>query len=128
MITDNASLEKLRGLEQVRVLRVEDEREALRGEPHDNPRWNPVGEQLFYGPTKETLTIIGVMKDFNFESFKEQVRPLSLRLTKSDNTLLVRYTGNAKNIIDKTTSRNQIATCRIEYVDLYIQSSVLSSN
>jgi putative ABC transport system permease protein len=60
---------------------------------------NAVGEQLFFAPTNETLTIVGVMKDFNFESFKEQVRPLSIRLTKNDNTLLVRYTGNAQQVV-----------------------------
>jgi putative ABC transport system permease protein len=61
---------------------------------------NPVGEQLFFAPTNETLTIIGVMKDFNFESFKEQVRPLSIRLTRNDNTLLVRYTGNSQQVVN----------------------------
>jgi putative ABC transport system permease protein len=60
---------------------------------------NPIGEQIFFAPTKETLTIIGVVKNFNFESFKTQVRPLSIRLTKNDNNLLVRYEGNPKLLI-----------------------------
>ncbi|HTE29175.1 MAG TPA: ABC transporter permease, partial [Chryseolinea sp.] len=44
----------------------------------------PVGEELLYnggGPTTERLKIIGVVKNFNFESFKTQVRPMSIRYT-----------------------------------------------
>jgi len=62
---------------------------------------NPVGEEvLFFGggdPTKPTrLKVVGVIKDFNFESFKTQVRPLCVRLTQNDRTLLVRYAGSPK--------------------------------
>ena len=61
---------------------------------------NPVGEQIFYAPTQETLKVIGVLKNFNFESYKAQVRPISIRLTKTSNNLLVRYEGSAQNVVD----------------------------
>jgi putative ABC transport system permease protein len=60
---------------------------------------NPVGEEIFFAPTQETLKVIGVVKNFNFESYKNQVRPLSIRLAKSSNNLLVRYEGNAQSLI-----------------------------
>ena len=44
-------------------------------------------------PKEVPMNVIGVVKDFNFESFKLNVRPMVLRLTKTSNNLLVRYTG-----------------------------------
>jgi putative ABC transport system permease protein len=50
---------------------------------------NPVGKQIVaYGPTKEqeqALTIIGVMKDFHFESLHNQIRPLIVLLYGPNN-------------------------------------------
>jgi putative ABC transport system permease protein len=43
--------------------------------------------------------VIGVIKNFNFESFKEQVRPLSILLTQNANNLLVRYEGDPATLI-----------------------------
>lgn len=63
---------------------------------------NAVGEEILYtggNGTTERLKVIGVVKNFNFESFKEQVRPLSIRLTKNDDNLLVRYSGNPATLI-----------------------------
>ncbi len=60
---------------------------------------DPIGEELFYAPSNETLTVIGVVKNFNFESYKTQVRPISIRLTKNHNNLLVRYEGNPSDLI-----------------------------
>jgi putative ABC transport system permease protein len=60
---------------------------------------NPLGEEIFYSPTQETLKVIGVVKNFNFESYKTQVRPLSIRLTNNSNNLLVRYEGSAQAMI-----------------------------
>ncbi|MDZ7646402.1 MAG: FtsX-like permease family protein [Cytophagales bacterium] len=45
--------------------------------------------------------MIGVIKNFNFESFKEQVRPLSILLSQNDNNLLVRYDGDASSLVSK---------------------------
>lgn len=62
---------------------------------------NPIGEEIFYAPTQEKLRVIGVVKNFNFESFRDQVRPLSIRLARNNNVLLVRYDGNAQELISK---------------------------
>ncbi|RLD21519.1 MAG: ABC transporter permease [Bacteroidetes bacterium] len=53
---------------------------------------NPIGEKLwFFGRTEQILTVIGVVKDFNFESLHTVVRPLVLRHLTEANTLVVRF-------------------------------------
>jgi putative ABC transport system permease protein len=64
----------------------------------------PLEEEILYnngGGNVEKLRVIGVVKNFNFESFKTQVRPLSIRLTKNDGNLLVRYEGSPKDVTAK---------------------------
>ncbi|MCB0675036.1 MAG: ABC transporter permease, partial [Saprospiraceae bacterium] len=47
--------------------------------------------------------VIGIMKDFNFDSYRDKVRPLAVFLDRGPSPiLLVRYDGNAKNLIDNT--------------------------
>jgi putative ABC transport system permease protein len=63
---------------------------------------NPVGEEILYndgGSAFKKYKVIGVIKDFNFESFKNQVRPLSVLLTQNANNLMIRYEGNASEMI-----------------------------
>jgi putative ABC transport system permease protein len=62
---------------------------------------DPIGEELiFNGEEKpERLKVIGVVKNFNFESFKLQVRPISIRYTKNSQNLLIRYSGNPKDAV-----------------------------
>ena len=65
---------------------------------------NPVGEEIIYnngGNGFVRYKVIGVLKDFNFESFKTVVRPLSIMYTKSSGNLLVRYSGNPKEIVSQ---------------------------
>lgn len=65
---------------------------------------NPVGEEVLYNNGRQAFQkykVIGVIKNFNFESFKEQVRPLSILLSQNDNNLLVRYDGDASSLISK---------------------------
>jgi len=65
---------------------------------------NPIGQEILYkdeGETFDRLKVIGVVKDFNFESFKSQVRPLSIRLSKNSNNLMVRYEGSAAALISR---------------------------
>ena len=65
---------------------------------------NPVGEEVLYNNGRQAFQkykVIGVIKNFNFESFKEQVRPLSILLSQNDNNLLVRYDGDASTLIPK---------------------------
>lgn len=62
---------------------------------------NPLEEEVIYSDDgkKEKLRVIGVFKDFNFESLKTKVRPLSIRLTKKSWQLMVRYDGNAQETV-----------------------------
>lgn len=62
---------------------------------------NPLEEEVIYSDDgkKEKLRVIGVFKDFNFESLKSKVRPLSIRLTKKSWQLMVRYEGNAQETV-----------------------------
>jgi len=47
-----------------------------------------------------TLTVIGVVKDFNFESLKENITPLCLRLGKSNWSMPVQFQpGNTDQVI-----------------------------
>jgi putative ABC transport system permease protein len=62
---------------------------------------DPLNEELIYNDDglKIRLRVIGVFRDFNFESLKEKVRPISIMLTKTDRLLAVRYQGKAKDVV-----------------------------
>ena len=63
---------------------------------------DPIGEEILYndgGQQVKRLKVIGVIKNFNFESFKTEVRPLSLLYTANANTLLIRYEGSPRDIV-----------------------------
>jgi putative ABC transport system permease protein len=62
---------------------------------------NPIGEEIIFNNDNrfERLKVIGVIKNFNFESFKTQVRPLSIRLTKNSSNLMIRYSGDPKKLV-----------------------------
>ena len=63
---------------------------------------NPIGEEILYnngGPAIERLKVIGVVKNFNFESFKTEVRPISIRYTTNSDNLLVRYDGSPREVV-----------------------------
>jgi putative ABC transport system permease protein len=62
-----------------------------------------VGEEILYnenGPEFKKYKVIGVIKNFNFESFKEQVRPMCLFLTKTSDNLLIRYEGSSTALVE----------------------------
>ncbi len=66
---------------------------------------NPLNEEIitFDGPNQEIrLKVVGVVKDFNFESFKEKVRPMVIRLTENANNLVIRYSGSATDAVKET--------------------------
>ncbi len=68
---------------------------------------DPIGQEILYnngGPEIERLRVVGVVKNFNFESFKTEVRPLSVRFTTNSNNLLIRYEGSPKDAV--TTVEN----------------------
>lgn len=64
-----------------------------------------VNEEILYndgGPAGlRKYKIIGVMKNFNFESFKDQVRPLAILLTQTSGSLLIRYEGSPVSMVEK---------------------------
>lgn len=61
---------------------------------------NPLEEELiFTDDGTQRLRIIGVFKDFNFESLKNTVRPLAIHLTDKSNQLMIRYSGSPSKAI-----------------------------
>ncbi len=63
---------------------------------------DPLNEELLYsggGPKELRLKVIGVFRDFNFESLREKVRPISIMLNKTNDLLAVRYQGNSREVI-----------------------------
>lgn len=64
---------------------------------------NPIGEEILYSGGETTFRrykVIGVLKNFNFESFKTEVRPLAIMYAKNSDNLLVRYNGSPKKIVE----------------------------
>lgn len=56
----------------------------------------------YFGNEPSTDRVIGVIKDFNFESLKEDIRPLVLSLTDRSNNLMIRYEGSSKEAVEAT--------------------------
>jgi putative ABC transport system permease protein len=50
------------------------------------------------------LKIVGIVKNFNFESFKDQIRPLAILLEPNANTLFIRYEGSPTALVQKVES------------------------
>jgi putative ABC transport system permease protein len=53
---------------------------------------NPIGQRIYNW--QGGWTIIGVVEDFHFESFKQKIQPMALYLGKSTNTLSVKLDTN----------------------------------
>lgn len=62
---------------------------------------NPLQEEIIYNDEgkQQRLRIIGVYKDFNFESLKSKIRPLAIRLTDKSYQLMIRYEGSAQKAV-----------------------------
>ncbi|HEX8040584.1 MAG TPA: ABC transporter permease [Chryseosolibacter sp.] len=61
---------------------------------------HPLQEELLYNDDKpERLKVIGVFKDFNFESLKNEIRPLAIRLANDSYQMMIRYEGNPADVI-----------------------------
>ncbi|MBL7863950.1 MAG: ABC transporter permease [Cyclobacteriaceae bacterium] len=62
---------------------------------------NPIGRELTdYSDSKPThIKIIGVVKDFNFETLKDKVRPVVVRLSETGRELTVRYSGDPRPVV-----------------------------
>ncbi len=75
----------------------------------DEMGWEePIGEKLisFNGPEPLELEVIGVLKDFNFESLKDEIRPILIRLGNFGNVMSIRYTlDNPKDAVNLIESK-----------------------
>lgn len=62
---------------------------------------SPIGKEIldFNGPEPSVIRVIGIVKDFNFESLKDKVRPMIIRLANTNNELIVRYNGDPKQVV-----------------------------
>lgn len=63
---------------------------------------NPLqGELVDYNGIKpQTVKVIGVVRDFNFENLKATVRPVVIRLTPTGRKIMVRYEGDSRRVIE----------------------------
>ncbi len=61
----------------------------------------PVDSELidFQGDKPSTIKVIGVVNDFNFESLRTNIRPMVIELTDVSRNLVVRYEGEASNVV-----------------------------
>jgi putative ABC transport system permease protein len=67
--------------------------------------WESIdGKELtnYFGAEPSPDRVIGVIKDFNFESLKLDIRPLVLSLTERANNLMIRYEGSSKEAVEAT--------------------------
>ena len=62
---------------------------------------SPINVELtvFDGDKPQHIKIIGVVKDFNFETLRDKVRPVVIRLTPDARRMMVRYEGSSVNLI-----------------------------
>lgn len=64
-----------------------------------------LGKRIFNGIGEESTnayTVVGVIKNFHFESMRQVIRPLSLQLAPSNNRLIVKLkSGNFENAISQ---------------------------
>ena len=69
---------------------------------------NPIGEKLisFNSGEPMEITVIGVLKDYNFESLRDNIRPIMIRLGDFGNDMTVRYThDNAIEAVELVESK-----------------------
>jgi putative ABC transport system permease protein len=60
---------------------------------------DPLNQQFESDGGGPGIAVIGVIRDFNFESFKTNVRPLIIMLKLHSNVMHIRYTGNAEEVV-----------------------------
>ncbi|NGP77988.1 FtsX-like permease family protein [Balneolaceae bacterium YR4-1] len=63
---------------------------------------DPVGKDIFFPGTQQTYQVLGVMKDFNFESLRNEIMPMALLLTETANEMIIRF--------DSDDPRESVAT------------------
>jgi putative ABC transport system permease protein len=67
---------------------------------------DPVGKEIYYPGDQRNYRVLGVMKDFNFESLRSEIMPLAIRLTETANEMIVRFDTQdpqeAVNLVEAT--------------------------
>lgn len=64
------------------------------------------GKEVLHSPngTYVPVRVIGIMKDFNFDSYRDNIRPMAiLPFSFSGANLMVRYEGNPKTVIENAS-------------------------
>jgi putative ABC transport system permease protein len=67
---------------------------------------NPLEEEVIFNDEgkNQRLRVVGVIKDFNFETMKSQVRPLAIRFADKNWLLMIRYNGDATQAVSTIES------------------------
>jgi putative ABC transport system permease protein len=67
---------------------------------------DPINQEVidFNAQKPETVKVLGVVEDFNFETLKDKVRPMMIRLEKESRTLMIRYEGNPQQLVSSIES------------------------
>jgi putative ABC transport system permease protein len=60
---------------------------------------DPLNQKFESDGNGPAIPVIGIIRDFNFESFKSKVRPLIIMLKPHGNIMHVRYTGSAGEVV-----------------------------
>jgi putative ABC transport system permease protein len=61
--------------------------------------WTDPLNEAFESDDGKAMRVVGVIRDFNFESFKSEVRPLLITLKPHADFMHVRYTGSANEVV-----------------------------
>lgn len=64
---------------------------------------DPIGKEIvnYFNDAPQAVRVIGVVKDFNFESLKTAIRPLVINLTAEANNLMIKYNGNSASAVSQ---------------------------
>ncbi len=54
----------------------------------------------FFGDSPQKVKVVGVVKDFNFESLKTQIRPMVINFGTNSNNLLIKYEGESSRMVE----------------------------
>lgn len=60
---------------------------------------DPIGKKIFDFNREQMLEVVGVVKDYNFESLKSRIRPIIVKLANGGNNMVVRYEGDPREAI-----------------------------
>ncbi|MBX7126203.1 MAG: ABC transporter permease [Cyclobacteriaceae bacterium] len=66
------------------------------------------GQEILHSPNAFVFLpyhVVGIMRDFNFESYRDKVRPLAIFLDRGPSGIVMaRYEGNAREVVEQTAA------------------------